>query len=349
MSWTIHPVSGGLADHRVGWDLINRGLYQGHPLFDSRFVDALLRHFGAGNELLCKFKAGASEDGGMLILRPEGAGRWSSFLPAQAQVAPLLLKHPRNLMTLFAHLPGRPWLINALCQDPRFSTIAGSQTDLPTTVQTHSLTMSITIKGDFDLYWQSRPRKLIQNLRRYRKRLAEDAKTCRLEKRTETIAVRDATARYGVLESAGWKGRIGTAVSPDNVQGLFYSEVLGAFAESGNATVYEFFIEDCLAASRLVIDNGNTLVALKTAYDERFAQYSPGRLLLYEFLQFEFSRGRAREIEIEFYTNASADQLAWSTSSRHIQHVSLFRNRSLQKGYELADMIRKRIQLSKTA
>jgi len=41
--------------------------------------------------------------------------------------------------------------------------------------------------------------------------------------------------RYGILESAGWKGKSGTSIHPENIQGAFYDEVLQSFAPNRQA------------------------------------------------------------------------------------------------------------------
>ena len=66
-----------------------------------------------------------------------------------------------------------------------------------------------------------------------------------------------AVDRYGALESRGWKGAQGTAVRHDNEQGRFYDAVMSNFARDGCAHVYELYLGEQLAASRLLVSNGN--------------------------------------------------------------------------------------------
>jgi len=93
--------------------------------------------------------------------------------------------------------------------------------------------------------------------------------------------------------------------------------------------------------SRLVLQSGEMTIALKTAYDESTSQFAPGLILLQEFLrhQFESSKGT----RIEFYTNATDQQIAWSTDTRTIFHVTLFPSRFVQRSYELASRVRSEI------
>mgnify|MGYP000385530892 CR=1 FL=1 len=62
MSWQRHPLHDGLAPWAGEWDRLNRQVYGAHPLFDSRFMSALLRHFGSGSEYLAIHDAGHDPD-----------------------------------------------------------------------------------------------------------------------------------------------------------------------------------------------------------------------------------------------------------------------------------------------
>jgi hypothetical protein len=136
--------------------------------------------------------------------------------------------------------------------------------------------------------------------------------------------MREAVTRYGGLESAGWKQAAGTAVHIDNPQGRFYAEVLEQFAATRHGRVYELWIADRLAASRLVISGAGMHIILKTSYDESLSEFAPGRLLLYALLERAFAERSQRAVE--FYTNATVDQLAWATASRTISHSVHFRH-----------------------
>ncbi|HEU6455342.1 MAG TPA: GNAT family N-acetyltransferase, partial [Roseateles sp.] len=324
----------GLGTHRADWDRLHQQLMDGHGMLDGSFVDALLRHFGSRGVLL----ATARQDGAtvaMLLLnsRPRGLGVWSSFLPSQTQIGPSLLPPNLDVSGLFAALPGYAGELDLLCNDPRFGDLRG----LPgrsITSQPHALTMSVSLKGGFDDYWAQRPRKLIQNMRRYLRRLESEAEGSeRLQVIGEPEAMAAAVQRYALLESSGWKGREGTAIRADSDQGRFYTEVMSQFAARGQAFVYELWLGEDLLASRMLLLCEGMAVMLKTAFDERFERLAPGRILLLRTLEDLFAR--APEGVVEFYTNAEADLLAWSTSQRWINHVSLYSHRALPAIYGL--------------
>ena len=311
----------GLGDHAADWDGLNQAGYGGHPMLDSRFISGLLRSFGTGSERLC-IRYDQEQVTGMCLLRPMGLGFWSSFLPAQTQVGPTMIADC-DVQELIRALPGPAIRIDFLCNDPLLKALpeSGARPNLTTD---HVLTMGVQMDGGFDAYWSERPKKLAQNIGRYQRRL----ETCGLPNRFAWIAepaeLGLAVTRYAQLESKGWKGKLGTAISESNAQGDFYNELMTRFGSSGNALVFESWLGGQLVASRMAVVSASMVVMLKTSYDEDFEKYAPGRLLLHYTLGAlaTLHPGKA----VEFYTDANPDQLAWATGQRWVQHRSCFRN-----------------------
>jgi hypothetical protein len=338
MSWSFVPAREGFPDLRTDWDRLNRCHHRSNPLLDSRFVAALLTHFGTGTELLASYRSG-SEITALLIIAPSGFLRWSLFLPSQAQIGPLVCGDPPPLFALVRALPGGAVWLDLLAQDEAFSCLpAYVLTDRRVTSLDHALTISVDLASTFGSYWDQRNRSVRKNIRRYVSRTSAMEPALSLSVYDAPEEMPNAVARYGELESSGWKGGQGSAIHPSNTQGRFYSQIMQDFAQSGNAQVYEYRQGKRLLASRLCILSDESLVILKTTYDEAFSALAPGRLLLYLILEREFALKRCRWIE--FYTNATADQIAWSTHQRHIRHVTVFRNRWLLDAYRVAKSLR---------
>ncbi len=338
MSWELKSAREHFPAFAGEWDRLNALLYGGHPMFDSRFVGPLLAHFGTGNELLCIHR-GADASDGALILQPHGFGRWALFLPAQSQAGAVLLKDARLLETLLPALPGHAWSLDLLSIDPLYAP-DWTHLRLPRIVIPHANTMAVSTQGGFDAYWQARPRNLIKNIRRYQHRAEETTGPLAVATITEPAAVVDALARYGQLESAGWKGRQGTAIAPDNAQGKFYAEMLGRFASSGQALVMELHAGERLVASRLIIRHERMWIILKTTYDETQSAFAPGRLLLHAVLEHAFSGMHSGSVE--FYTNASRDNAEWATRLRSIPHHQIVRYKFAAGLLGLLKTLRKR-------
>lgn len=339
MSWTFHPAGEKFADYVADWDRLNAELYGGHPYYDSRFVGTLLKFFSKGEERLCLFR---DLDGirAALILVPRGLGRWETFRPAQAQITPILVGDDTLLVSLFTALPGLAWSIDFHAVDPRYAP-AFSPSRLKSIVSHHAQTIGVGSGIEFAKYWQERPKNLRSNIRMYANRISLKGCACSFSSLFDLDSMTTGIRRYGDLEGSWWKAQAGTAVAIDNIQGSFYSELLARFAESGQAEICELSIGEQLAASRLMIDNERMLVILKTSYNESLAHFSPGRMHLHHLLERQLTEHPERTVE--FYTNATQDQLEWATFRCNIHNIQLFRNDGAVVGYSMLKALKRRL------
>lgn len=316
------------------WDELNREHCANHPLLQSRMVEALTAHYPSAITPLRLTDTGRTV--GLVLLRQK-SGRFglvrSGYLPSQSQIA-LAQINPNYRdfeRQLFSALPLAAQRVDLPFVDSQYQTpIAGAKS---AQITSRGTDMVVQIAGNhFEDYWQSRPRSLKKNISRYLNRVARELGDLSLVATSKESDMNAALTRYGFLESRGWKGENGTAIHPSNRQGRFYMDVLSAFASSGNARVYELYQGDHLLASRLTVDNGQLLVILKTTFDEDFRRYAPGRLLLHSMLQHVFEEQRIACVD--FYTNATPDQLEWATDTRPIYDVSLYRHPIMGKAYQ---------------
>ncbi len=329
MNWHLIDAREGFAVHRDRWAALNQRIFDDHPLLDARFVGPLLQHFASPTTRLA-ILGDPTEPRGMMLVERNRIGLWSAFLPSQSQIAPVLLRREDAfaLPELMRCLPGHTLAFDLLAQDPLYSCMsdvfdAGGGSPL-VEVQPHVRTMSVCLAGAFDRYWAARARSLVKNIRRYGHRLEHDGVKFELEVATSPSEVVARVDEFGRLESSGWKAAGGTAVSPDNEQGRFYAAMMRAFADRGDALVYSLRHAGRIVACRLVVRSARMLVILKTTYDEGYGRYAPGRLLLRAVLQDMFARQPGSVVE--FYTNATEDQLAWATADRVISNVRVYRS-----------------------
>lgn len=334
--WSVIALDRSMGAHAAQWDALNESRFKGNPMLSSRFVNTLLKHFGDGTERLCILRT-LGEVKAMCVLRPRSPGIWASFLPAQAQIGPSLVEQPDTIQPLFQVLPGYVTQIDILCNDPEFGDLSVG-TSRQRECRDHALTINISPAGDFAQFWSARPTKLAQNIGRYERRLSADNLVPRMDCITQPAAMHAALSRYAALESRGWKGTRGTALGIDNAQGRFYLELVTQYAESAQACVYELWLGDRLAASRLTINAGQTMVMLKTTYDEELSRYAPGRLLMHRAIQDAYLRFHGGSIE--FYTDANADQLAWANGQRWIRHITFYRTPAMAILYMLLRTLR---------
>lgn len=81
------------------------------------------------------------------------------------------------------------------------------------------------------------------------------------------------------LEAGGWKGEGGTALASDPRDAAYFRAVCGAAHARGRLHMLGLFLDGAAVALQcnLLAPGGD--FALKVAYDERFARFSPGALL----------------------------------------------------------------------
>ncbi|NHZ63527.1 GNAT family N-acetyltransferase [Massilia genomosp. 1] len=318
--WSGVPLQRSLGEHGAPWDALNARLFGGHPLLDARFIDGLLAQFGDGSEQLWTCRRDGQVEA-MCVLKRRNALVWASFLPPQAQIGATMVADAALLDSLWGSLPPLVIQLDLLCNDPQVGAVLAGPAP-GQQLMNHARTMRISLDGGVDDYWSARAH-LQSNIKRYQKRLLEKGVSKRHMHIVEADQMDAAVERYAALESAGWKGRSGTAVGATPAQQQFYRDLLRGAAVDGHALVCELWLDDKLAASRLILRQNGMYVMLKTSYDESFAEYSPGRLLLRGVIDhaFEADPGGA----IEFYTDADHNLLEWASSQRWIRHRTLYR------------------------
>jgi hypothetical protein len=339
VTWEFHPAQAAFTKYKADWDRLNGEFYGGHPYFDSRFVGPLLKYFASGEERLCLYRVQGVVRGALILLAC-GGGRWATFRPAQAQITPILVADAGVLEELLKALPSLAWTIEFHAVDPRYAPVF-SLARADTIVLAHAITIGIDPGIGFENYWNQRSKNLRSNIRRYYNRVEREADAAELSILADPVSMADGVRRFGELESSGWKGSTGTAVSIDNVQGCFYAEMLANFAVTGHAEIYELEIGEQLAASRLLIGNARMHVILKTAYNETLANFAPSRLLLHRLIERKLTEHP--ETSIEFYTNATKDQAEWATFNCTIQNIQLFRSDSTVVVYTLLKGLKRQL------
>ena len=322
-TWQLIPARENFHMYRSIWDDLNQKCLSSHPLGDSCFVEPLVDHFATDHDLLALMSVGA-EHRGMLLLGPGRFGTVVSFCPSQTELCPVLISSVEELQGLLNQLPFSTMLLELYRQDPDYSAFPRPSSDLIHEIDHHANTVCIDIEGDFTRYWEARSSKLRKNMGRILRSISEPGFKWRFDILDTPVAVEQGVNRYGDLEVQGWKRAAGTAVHSTNIQGQFYQDMMGRFAERGNGIIYELYFDDALVSSQLAIGNDTCLVTLKTTYNESFGDYSPGKLLDYMMLQHEFQLKRYSRIE--FCTNAGPDLIRWGTSTRPVSDLTIYRN-----------------------
>jgi hypothetical protein len=112
-------------------------------------------------------------------------------------------------------------------------------------------------------------------------------------------------------------------VSPDNSQGRYYAEMLKRLSLRGESRIYRYWYNEKLVAMDLCIQRDETLVILKTAYDESQKTSSPALLMRQESLKHIFDEGKIKQIE--FYGRIMDWHRKWTEAVKTMYHVNCYR------------------------
>ncbi len=324
--WKFLNAQDTFEDHYDQWDAINRT--QGnHILLDSRIVSLYLKHFSKTPLLL-----GFSDDNtfpGAIILEPQRFGLWKTFQPAQAPLGLFILSNPVNIPfqieNLLHSLPGLPLGFSATYQDSDFSILTQLENSMSRERIHFMDTARISLTGSFDEYWKSRKKDMKENVDRRLRRLNEQSISIQLLENQEKSKMAACLQEYSRLESTGWKGKAGTAVSSSNIQGHFYQALLEIFSETQETIIFELIFNHQVVASQLALQRDENLFFLKMAYDENFKKFSPGFLLRKMILERLYHEEKIKKVE--FYGRARKGWTdKWTEEFRSMFHMNFYRN-----------------------
>lgn len=331
LTWTSHPAHelASNAKLREDWNQLNASTTR-QVFMDAEAISCALKHFGTGQERLFVGTA-QGQVVCMAVLSRIDALRWSTFQPSQIPLGAFLIAPHVGLDTasaaLLRALPATTLVLSITQLDPLY---------VPRPADTATLRLDdyietgwIELTGTFEEYWAARRKNLRQNMRKQLNKLAAEGTVVEFRTISEASDMPAAVARYGEVESAGWKAESGTAIHPDNDQGRFYTELLTTEAARGRASVHEYWLDGGLAASNLCLIHDKTLVVLKTTYDEKYTQLSPAFLLRLAQTQSAYETG---EIErIEFYGRKRDWHTRWTETFRTIYHATGYRHSFIKR------------------
>lgn len=326
LTWRKLPAAAMHTDPslRAQWDGLN-ALGLNLPFMSADAVCAALDCFGNGKESLLVGEHGGRQVVQMLV-QPDGALRWRSFQPSQLPLGPWVAEPRQNLQSVCRSLlrgPLGPCLVFSATQvDPLQAARGDDAAD--NRHDDYIDTAWVELEGDFDTYWSARGKNLRQNLRKQRNKLAAEGVATTLRVLTQPEEMASAIARYGALETSGWKSDQGTAVAPGNAQGRFYTRLFEQAAGRGEARVFEYLFGDRTVAMNLGLCRAGTLVVLKTSYDETVPKaLSPASLLREEELQHLFASKEVKRME--YYGRVMEWHTKFTPYRRTVYHLTTYR------------------------
>ncbi|MGZ6404259.1 MAG: GNAT family N-acetyltransferase [Bdellovibrionota bacterium] len=119
--------------------------------------------------------------------------------------------------------------------------------------------------------------------------------------------------RFYELESAGWKGREGSAIACNANIRQFYDEISKSAEQFGYLCMYSLELNGELLAAHFGLSYRGRYFSPKVAYNERLPQYAGGHLIVSEILQDCASRGIS-----EYDITGVSDEwkMKWTSESR---------------------------------
>ena len=121
----------------------------------------------------------------------------------------------------------------------------------------------------------------LREFRRMKRRLAEHGNLVHTVARSAED-IRNGLEAFLTLEASGWKGRRRTAMAVDRYRAAFAREAVHRLAEQDMCRVHALLLDGEVVASLIVFIEAGIAYTWKTAYDEAYAAYSPGTLLMIE-------------------------------------------------------------------
>jgi CelD/BcsL family acetyltransferase involved in cellulose biosynthesis len=285
-----------LAAREEAWRDLARRAAEPNPFAESAFLPPALRLAGAGLEIwLVWSDVSRAMLIAILVLRgPQlGLGLARIWRSEQAGLAAMMFDATRceaALEAVMARLSSRRAVAGLILpgvepEGPLARAIRATASRSRSRVEATGARRRAALIFEGANFEASQDKKRRKEWTRQARRLAERG---RLELRLTRGA--EAIERFLALEASGWKGARGTALGVEPARAAFARAMLAGFADQGRLQVHELALGGSPVAMGIVLRAGARAFYWKTAYDEAFAEYSPGVQLT-----LELSRRLARE------------------------------------------------------
>jgi CelD/BcsL family acetyltransferase involved in cellulose biosynthesis len=191
----------------------------------------------------------------------------------------------------------------------------------------------VDLDGDWDSYRRVRlGKELVSKLGRTRRRLDEVGDVA-FEMSDGGDRMDDVLSEIVRVEGSGWKAARGTAIRsrPDTLR--FYRDVAGWARGRGTLALSVLRVDGNAVAGEMAVVDGGRHVGLKAGFDQRFARFGPGMLLLHEVLREDFDRG----LKVFDFAGDDAEWKArWATGRYELIRLQAFAPTSMGTAHRAA-------------
>lgn len=214
-----------------------------------------------------------------------------------------------------------------------FAQVLGEEEEM--SIRSRSLLSSprVDVHGSWEEYEGGLSKTMLKTLRRRRRRLEELGRVD-VEVVTDPEAADERLAEGLAVETAGWKGRRGTAIAADDRLRRFYEEFTSNAARTGRLSLAFLRLDARPIAFHLDLIDDGVLYGLKGTYAEDLAPMSPSRILRHERIKQAFESG------LRAYEFLGADEpykAEWANASTCVDVLEAYRSTPAGKAIELVN------------
>lgn len=131
----------------------------------------------------------------------------------------------------------------------------------------------------------------------------------------------DALQRAFAIESMSWKGARRTAIQSRPETTRFYTDIARWAAARGTLRLFFLRLDRQPLAMLYALVEHSVCHLLKSGYDVRYQQFSPGRLLMRSVIEHCFATGLRT---VEFHGDAEPYKLFWTTNAHRLKRFDAF-------------------------
>jgi CelD/BcsL family acetyltransferase involved in cellulose biosynthesis len=283
------------------WDALALGASEPNPFFESWYLLPALRRFDASGKVeILRFERGGALAGLIPVARNWHYQRWplphlSAWTHANGFIAAPLVAAGAERgfwraflawadahagLALFAHLPHVP-LEGPLAAALQAECAAqGRRIELVHREERAMLRSALEPQAYLERAVRAKKRK---ELRRQHARLAEQGKL-KVERGSDDRCLGTWIDHFLALEASGWKGKAGSALAARVATAGLFRDALRGAGERGRLERLSLTLDGRPIAMLANFVTPPGACAFKTAFDERYARFSPGVLLQLENL-----------------------------------------------------------------
>ena len=217
--------------------------------------------------------------------------------PLLASGLPLVdAQQPVKALAAFINRRNKPFLFTAVPGDGPFNDVLAHAAQHRFVLQEWGRA-GLLLRGTYDAWLaENFDHKRRKELKRLRARLAEQG-ALTSESLNHVSALPDFVDNLLYLEQAGWKGARGTALQNDAADAHSFRAAAQALAAAGKLRFWQLKLNGRAIAALFAIVEGTEAWLGKIAYDENFAKYSPGTLVILDATQSLFSEGNLTRVD----------------------------------------------------